>query len=82
MLVYSSRCGPVAKRNAMALLRRNSRLLQMAFAVEKSDDVDLIVVRGAQRADGARVADVAQMIGAIATYADRVEERLVGTDEN
>ena len=42
---------------------------------------DLIVVRGVQRADGAHGADVAQMIDAIATYADRVEQRLIGTDE-
>ena len=81
LLVCSSRCGPVAKRNAMALLRRNLRLFRMAFAVEKSGDVELIVVRGSQRADNASWADVAQLIEAIATYADRVEERLVGTDE-
>lgn len=81
LLVLMTRCGPAKNINMLALLRRNARLLQSAFAVQKTGTTELIVLRGSLRADIATVEELVGSIEAIASYADRVEQKLVGTDE-
>ena len=79
--VYSSRCGPVSDKNAIVLLRRNARMFQTTFVVEKRDDAALAVLRGVQCSTGLESAEVARIIETMAKHADNIERKLVGTDE-
>jgi membrane protease subunit (stomatin/prohibitin family) len=80
VISYSSTCGPAVERNAMTLLRYNAQMLHGAFAVQKSDAGELIVVQANQLADTADPLEVTRVITAIAWQADKVEEKLGGSD--
>jgi hypothetical protein len=64
----------------MTLLRYNAQMLHGAFAVQKSDAGELIVVQANQLADTADPLEVTRVITAIAWQADKVEEKLGGSD--
>ncbi|MEW4453936.1 SPFH domain-containing protein [Bremerella sp. JC817] len=80
LVVYNSLCGPANERNAMALLRYNTKMIHGAFAVEKFDSGEVITVRANQLADAIDQLEVTKTITAIAWQADKVEEKLLGTD--
>ncbi|MEX1039690.1 MAG: SPFH domain-containing protein [Pirellulaceae bacterium] len=80
VIVYHSYCGPATERNAMALLRYNTKMLHGAFAVEATDSGEMITVRSNQLADTADALEVTRVITAIAWQADKVEEKLLGED--
>ena len=80
LIVYSSPCGPATERNALALLRRNRRMYQTAFATEKHNGVERILLRGFQRLDGLSPTTVTKMIQHLAQQADTIELKLLGTD--
>ncbi len=79
---FSSTCGPASPQNAMALLQYNAQMVHGAFAVEKTDSGDMVVVQANQLADTADALEVTRVITAIAWQADKVEAKLVGGDEN
>ncbi|MEW4562646.1 SPFH domain-containing protein [Bremerella sp. JC770] len=80
LVVYHSLCGPANERNAMALLRYNTKMIHGAFAVEKGDAGEVITVRANQLADAVDQLEITKTITAIAWQADKVEEKLLGTD--
>ncbi len=77
---YWSICGPATERNAMALLRYNTKMVHGAFAVRTTPSGEMIVVQGNQLASTADPLEVTRAITAIAWQADRVEEKLGGGD--
>ena len=66
----------------MTLLRYNTKMVHGAFAVKKSTAGELIVVQANQLADTADPLEVTRVITALAWQADKVEEKLIGGDEN
>ncbi|PQO40924.1 SPFH domain-containing protein [Blastopirellula marina] len=80
LVVYHSFCGPANERNAMALLRYNTKMIHGAFAVEKGDAGEIITVRANQLADTVDQLEVTKTLTAIAWQADKVEEKLLGSD--
>lgn len=82
LVVYHSYCGPASQRNAMALLRYNTKMIRGAFAVEPSDSGEMITVRANQLADTVDQLEVTKTLTAIAWQADKVEEKLLGSDNH
>ncbi len=82
VIFYSSVCGPVSEKNAMALLRYNAKLVHGAFAIQKTESGEVIVVQSNQLADTADPLEVTRTISSVAWQADRVEEKLTGKDDN
>ena len=82
LVIYHSFCGPASERNAMALLRYNTKMIHGAFAVEPSDAGEMITVRANQLADTVDQLEVTKTLTAIAWQADKVEEKLLGSDNH
>jgi hypothetical protein len=82
MLVFSSICGPANDKNAISLLKYNAQMVHGAFAIETGPAGDVVAVRANELAKMADPLSVTRVITAIAWQADKVEEKLVGTDEN
>lgn len=81
IISYSSTCGPASEKNAMSLLRYNAKLLHGAFAVQRTDSGEMVVIQANQLADTADVLEVSRVMTAIAWQADKVEQKLVGGDD-
>jgi hypothetical protein len=81
IIAYSSTCGPADEKNAMTLLRYNTKMVHGAFAVEKTAAGEMIVVQANQLADTADPLEITRVITALAWQADKVEAKLIGGDE-
>ena len=77
VIAYSTTCGPATEKNAMALLRYNTKMLHGAFAVEKTDAGEMIVIRANQLADTADPLEITRAVTAIAWQGDKVESQLL-----
>ncbi|MCC7087371.1 MAG: SPFH domain-containing protein [Pirellulales bacterium] len=82
MLVFSSVCGPASDKNAISLLKYNAQMVHGAFAIESGPTGDVLAVRANELARMADPLAVTRVITAIAWQADKVEEKLLGGDEN
>jgi membrane protease subunit (stomatin/prohibitin family) len=83
IISYRSTCGPANDKNAMALLRHNTRMVHGAFAVAELGGTEMIVVQANQLVDALHPFDVTRVLTAIAWQADKVEETLLaGGDEH
>jgi membrane protease subunit (stomatin/prohibitin family) len=82
MLVFSSVCGPANDKNAMSLLKYNAQMVHGAFAIESGAAGDVIAVRANELAKMIDPLEVTRVITAIAWQADKVEEKLLGTDDH
>jgi membrane protease subunit (stomatin/prohibitin family) len=80
-LNFRATCGPATEQNAMALLRYNSKLVHGAFAFDKVGDREMVTLQGSVLADTLTGPLVSQVLTAIAWQADKVEEKLTGTDQ-
>ncbi|MCH8924137.1 MAG: SPFH domain-containing protein, partial [Planctomycetes bacterium] len=78
---YRSICGPASEKNAMALLRYNTKIFHGAFAVQKIDGSELVVVQTNALADTLDPLEVSRVLSAIAWQADKVEQKLVGGED-
>jgi hypothetical protein len=78
---YSSTCGPFSEKNAPVFLRYNAKTLHAAFAVEKREAGEMVVLRANQLANTLEPLSVTRIIAAIAWQADKVEEKLLGRDD-
>lgn len=76
-----SSCGAVNPSNAMMLLRYNAQLIHGAFAVQATDGVDMLVLRGNLLVDTADALELTRTMTAIAWQADQVEQQMYGVDE-
>jgi membrane protease subunit (stomatin/prohibitin family) len=81
VLNFRATCGPATEQNAMALLRYNSKLVHGAFAFDKVGDREMVTLQGSVLADTLTGPLVLQVLTAIAWQADKVEEKLTGTDQ-
>jgi membrane protease subunit (stomatin/prohibitin family) len=81
ILAFTSICGPATDKNAMALLRYNTKMVHGAFAVDKTEAGEMIVLRANQLADTADPLEVTRAITAIAWQADKVEGQLLGGND-
>jgi hypothetical protein len=66
----------------MELLKFNTQMVHGAFAIEPSPAGDVIVVRAKKLTATADPLAISKTITAIAWQADKVEEKLLGGDEN
>ena len=66
----------------MALLRYNTKMLHGAFAVRKVGVAEMIVLQANLMAETLDPLEVSRVLAAIAWQADKVEQKLVGGDEN
>jgi len=81
MVNYWSICGPVSEKNAMTLLRYNTKMLHGAFAVRQINGPELVVLQANQLAETLDPLEVSRVLSAIAWQADKVEQKLSGGDE-
>jgi membrane protease subunit (stomatin/prohibitin family) len=81
MVNYWSICGPANEKNAMALLRYNTKLLHGAFAAREIGGVELVVIQANQLAETLDPLEVSRVLSAIAWQADQVEQKLVTGDQ-
>jgi hypothetical protein len=80
IIAFSSTCGAFNERNAAALLRYNTKMVHGAFAVQNTPGGEMIVVQANQLTDAADPLAVTRVMTAVAWQADKVEERLGGSD--
>ncbi len=82
MVSIRSICGPATDGNAMKLLKYNSRLVYGAFAVVPHSGGDMVAIQANMLATAIDAMSAGRMIASIAWQADKVEEKLMGTDEH
>ncbi len=82
MVSIRSICGPATDGNAMKLLKYNSRLMYGAFAVVPHSGGDMVAIQTNMLATAVDVMTIGKVIASIAWQADKVEEKLMGTDEH
>ncbi|HEV2968943.1 MAG TPA: SPFH domain-containing protein [Pirellulales bacterium] len=78
---FRSTCGAATEQNAAALLRYNSKLVHGAFAFDKVGDQEMVTLQGSILADTLTGPLISQVLTAIAWQADKVEEKLTGSDQ-
>jgi membrane protease subunit (stomatin/prohibitin family) len=82
MITFWSICGPAVDKHAMALLRYNTKMLHGAFAVRQVNGQSMVVLQANQMAETLDPLEVSRVLSAIAWQADKVEQKLVGEDQN
>jgi membrane protease subunit (stomatin/prohibitin family) len=82
VVTYWSICGPALDKHAMTLLRYNMKLLHGAFAVKDVGGAPTVVLQANQMAETLDPLEVSRVLSAVAWQADKVEQKLVGGDEN
>ena len=82
MICYWSVCGPLNPRNALTLLRYNTKMLHGAFAVREVGGQEMVVLQTNHMAETLDPLEVSRTLSAVAWQADRVEQKLTGTDDN
>ncbi len=82
VVTFWSICGPAVDKHAMTLLRYNRKMLHGAFAVRDVNGQAMVVLQTNQMAETLDPLEVSRALSAIAWQADKVEQKLVGEDEN
>lgn len=82
VITFTSICGPASANNALVLLRYNTKMVHGAFAVVKMEDGEKVVIRANQIAQTADPLEITRVLHSVAWQADKVEEKLVGRDDN
>src|SRR5690606_7830360 len=75
---FHSICGPASERNAMQLLRYNTRMVHGAFSVVQQGKEEKIAIQANLLSETADALEVNRVLAAVAWQADRVEEKLLG----
>jgi hypothetical protein len=81
LITYVSTCGPARPEIAVQLLKYNTRLIHGAFAVQDYGAGDMVVIQANELAETADPLDVSRILTSIAWQADRVEEKLLGEED-
>ena len=82
VVAYWSVCGPFHEKHAKTLLAYNTKMLHGAFAVKDVGGQPTVVLQANQMAETLDPLEVSRALSAIAWQADKVEQKLVGGDEN
>jgi len=80
LIKFVSVCGPLLPENTALLLQFNSQMVHGAFAVDKTDSGDMVVVQSNQLADTLDSLEITKIVSAIAWQADQAEQNLTGED--
>ncbi len=81
LVSFLSYCGPATQRNAMQLLRYNTRLAHGAFAVVKAGGTEMVALVANLLASTLDPLEVSRTLSAVAWQADRVEQKLTGGND-
>ena len=82
VVTYWSICGPASEKNAVALLRYNTKMLHGAFAIREVDGNNLAVIQASHLAETLDPLQVTRVLSAIAWQADNVEQKLLGDKDS
>lgn len=82
IVAFWSVCGPLLEKNAAALLRYNEGMMHGAFALRSVQGADVVVLQSNHIAETLDPLEISRTLSAIAWQADKVEEKLSGTDKN
>ena len=74
-----STCGTINPAAAMTVLRNNDSVVHGAFAIRRTVDGEVLVLRSNVIADLTDAGEMAKIISAVAWQADQVEQQLSGT---
>ena len=74
-----STCGTINPSAAMTVLRNNDSVVHGAFAIRRTSDGEVLVLRSNLLADLTDAGEMAKIVSAIAWQADQVEQQLSGT---
>jgi hypothetical protein len=74
-----STCGTINPAAAMTVLRNNDAIVHGAFAVRRTPEGEVLVLRSNLIADLTNITEIAKVISAVAWQADQVEQQLNGT---
>ena len=81
LVKFLSNCGPMVPENMGLLLQFNSQMIHGAFAVEKTESGDMVVVQANELADTLSALEVTKIVSAVAWQADQAEQNLTGDDQ-
>jgi membrane protease subunit (stomatin/prohibitin family) len=73
-----SPCGAINQAAALTILRNNDSVVHGAFAMKRTDDGEILVLKSNVLASLTNAAELAKIISAIAWQADEVESQLSG----
>ncbi len=73
-----SPCGAIHQAAALTILRNNDSVVHGAFAMKRTDDGEILVIKSNVLASLTNAAELAKVISAIAWQADEVESQLSG----
>jgi len=73
-----STCGTINPAAAMTVLRNNDTVVHGAFAIRRTNDGEVLVLRSNLIADLTDAGEIAKVVAAIAWQADQVEQQLNG----
>ena len=73
-----SPCGAINQAAALTVLRNNDSVVHGAFAMKRTDDGEILVLKSNVLASLTNAAELAKIISAIAWQADEVENQLSG----
>jgi membrane protease subunit (stomatin/prohibitin family) len=76
-----STCGTINPAAAMTVLRNNDSVVYGAFAIRKTADGEVLVLRSNLIADLTDAGEMAKIISAIAWQADQIEQQLTGSSD-
>lgn len=74
-----SACGTINPSAAMTVLRNNDSVVYGSFAVKRTDDGEVLVLRLNLIADLTNLGEIAKVVSAIAWQADEIEQQLTGS---
>jgi membrane protease subunit (stomatin/prohibitin family) len=77
-----SPCGAINQAAALTILRNNDSVVHGAFAMKRTDDGEILVLKSNVLASLTNAAELAKIISAIAWQADEVESQLSGGADN
>jgi membrane protease subunit (stomatin/prohibitin family) len=77
-----SPCGAIHKAAALTILRNNDSVVHGAFAMKRTDDGEILVIKSNVLASLTNAVELAKIISAIAWQADEVESQLSGGDDS
>jgi membrane protease subunit (stomatin/prohibitin family) len=81
LLSIWSTCGTINPNAAMTVLRNNDSIIHGAFAIKRTDQGEVLVLRSNLMADLSNVGEIAKTITSIAWQADEVEQQIVGSKD-
>lgn len=77
-----SPCGAINQAAALTILRNNDSVVHGAFAMKRTDEGEILVLKSNVLASLTNAAELAKIISAIAWQADEVESQLSGGADN